>query len=98
MKAMLKRHLVVVGNGGAYDLRLTARTPTRTNRAGPTSQAVVDTFITQRAHVAACVKQQLEADAKRVPAPATPSQGRFMVIQQAMDVSARTRRPLYGCR
>ena len=48
----------------------------------PTSPVVVDEFLAQKLDVAAGVKQQLEADAKRV-AGARLLPGRFMVIEQA---------------
>ncbi|MDB5929736.1 MAG: transporter substrate-binding protein, partial [Polaromonas sp.] len=44
---------------------------------------VVDTFIESGAEVAAGVKQQLQADAARIPGLRLLP-GRFMVIQQAM--------------
>jgi len=49
----------------------------------PTSPEVVDFFMAQKLEVAAGVKQQLEADAKRV-AGLRLLDGRFMVINQAM--------------
>ena len=49
----------------------------------PTSPAVVDQFLAQKLEVAAGVKQQLEADAKRLPGLRLLD-GRFMVINQAM--------------
>ncbi|MFO1286909.1 MAG: hypothetical protein U1F49_10450 [Rubrivivax sp.] len=51
----------------------------------PTSPAVTDLFLAQNLEVAAGVKQQLEADAKRVGG-ARLLPGRFMVIEQAMGV------------
>jgi len=45
----------------------------------------VDTFVELGAEVAAGVKQQLEADALRVPGLRLLP-GRFMVIQQAMGI------------
>jgi polar amino acid transport system substrate-binding protein len=51
----------------------------------PTSPEVTDQFLAQNLDVAAGVKQQLEADAKRV-AGVRLLPGRFMVIQQAMGV------------
>jgi polar amino acid transport system substrate-binding protein len=74
---------VVVGKGSAYDLFLTRELKQAAIVRSPTSPTVVDTFIAERADVAAGVKQQLEADARRrgglrlLP-------GRFMIIQQAM--------------
>jgi polar amino acid transport system substrate-binding protein len=76
---------VVVGKGSAYDLFLTRELKLATILRSPTSPAVVDTFIEQRAEVAAGVKQQLEADAKRIGGLRLLP-GRFMVIQQAMGV------------
>jgi polar amino acid transport system substrate-binding protein len=75
--------VVVVGQGSAYDLYLTrALRQARIHRA-PTSPAVVDTFVEQRADVAAGVRQQLEADARRIGGLRLLD-GRFMVIRQAM--------------
>jgi polar amino acid transport system substrate-binding protein len=51
----------------------------------PTSPAVVETFLQERAEVAAGVKQQLEADAARIGGLRLLDQ-RFMLIQQAMGV------------
>jgi polar amino acid transport system substrate-binding protein len=74
---------VVVGKGSAYDLFLTRELKHATIVRSPTSPAVVDTFIGQRADVAAGVKQQLEADARRIGGLRLLP-GRFMVIRQAM--------------
>ena len=49
------------------------------------SPAVVQTFVESTADVAAGVKQQLEADAARLPGLRLLP-GRFMVIQQAMGL------------
>jgi polar amino acid transport system substrate-binding protein len=49
----------------------------------PTSAMVTDTFIKENYEAAAGVKQQLEADARRVPGVRLLP-GRFMVINQAM--------------
>ena len=76
---------VVVGQGSAYDLYLSRELKNATIVRAPTSPAVVDTMIAQSAHVAAGVKQQLQADAKRVP-NVRLLDGRFMVINQAMAV------------
>jgi len=79
---------VVVGQGSAYDLFLTRELKQATILRAPSSPAVVEHFLTERADVAAGVKQQLEADAERrrglrlLP-------GRFMVIQQAMGCPRR---------
>jgi len=74
---------VVVGRGSAYDLYLTRELKQATLVHAPTSQAVTDLFVAQKLDVAAGVKQQLEADAKRVPGLRLLD-GRFMVINQAM--------------
>jgi polar amino acid transport system substrate-binding protein len=74
---------VVVGRGSAYDLFLSREIKHATLLRAPTSPAVVDDFIEQGADVAAGVKQQLEADARRVGGMRLLP-GRFMVIQQAM--------------
>jgi hypothetical protein len=49
----------------------------------PTSQAVTDAMVAGNLEVAAGVKQQLEADARRTPGLRVLD-GRFMVIRQAM--------------
>jgi polar amino acid transport system substrate-binding protein len=51
----------------------------------PTSPEVTDLFLAQKLEVAAGVRQQLEADAKRVGGLRLLP-GRFMVIEQAMAV------------
>ena len=76
-------NVVVVGKGSAYDLYLTRELRHAQIFRAPTSPTVVDTFIEQHADVAAGVRQQLEADAKRVPGVRLLD-GRFMVIRQAM--------------
>jgi polar amino acid transport system substrate-binding protein len=76
-------HTVVVGQGSAYDLHLTRELKNATVVRAPSSPAVVDHFIKERADVAAGVKQQLEADAKRLGGLRLLP-GRFMVIRQAM--------------
>jgi polar amino acid transport system substrate-binding protein len=77
---------VVVGGGSAYDLHLTRALAHATIVRAPSSQAVVDTFVAQGCEVAAGVRQQLEADAKRLPGHRLLP-GRFMVIQQAMGLA-----------
>jgi polar amino acid transport system substrate-binding protein len=76
---------VAVGAGSAYDLYLSRELKHAMIVRAPTSPTVVDTFVVQGLEVAAGVRQQLEADAKRLPGhrllPA-----RFMVIQQAMGL------------
>jgi polar amino acid transport system substrate-binding protein len=57
---------VVVGRGSAYDLFLTRELKSASLVRAPTSPAVTDLFLEQKLEVAAGVKQQLEADAKRV--------------------------------
>jgi polar amino acid transport system substrate-binding protein len=76
---------VVVGAGSAYDLYLTRELKAATIVRAPTSPAVVDLFVEQRLDVAAGVRQQLEADARRLPGHRLLP-GRFMVIQQAMGL------------
>jgi len=74
---------VVVGKGSAYDLYLSRTLKHAQIVRSPTSPMVVDTFLEQGAEVAAGVKQQLEADARRLGGMRLLD-GRFMVIQQAM--------------
>ena len=74
---------VVVGKGSAYDLHLSRTLKNATIVRAPTSAAVTDTFVAQKLEVAAGVKQQLEADSKRIPG-LRMLPGRFMVINQAM--------------
>lgn len=76
---------VMVGKGSAYDLFLARALKAATILRSPTSPTVVDTFIGQRADVAAGVKQQLQADAKRLGGLRLLP-GRFMVIEQAMGL------------
>lgn len=76
---------VVVGAGSAYDLYLTRELKHAEVLRSPSSPTVVDTFIETHAEVAAGVKQQLEADSRRVSGLRLLDQ-RFMVIRQAMGV------------
>jgi polar amino acid transport system substrate-binding protein len=76
---------IAVGRGSAYDLFLTREVKAATLVRVPTSPVVVDEFLKQNLEVAAGVKQQLEADARRVGGLRLLP-GRFMVIQQAMGV------------
>lgn len=76
---------VVVGRGSAYDLFLTRELKAATLVRAPTSPAVTDLFLEQNIEVAAGVKQQLEADARRVGGVRLLP-GRFMAIEQAMGV------------
>jgi len=74
---------VAVGAGSAYDLFLSRNLKHAKLVRSPTSPAVVDLFVAQKLEVAAGVKQQLEADARRTPGLRL-LEGRFMVINQAM--------------
>jgi polar amino acid transport system substrate-binding protein len=76
---------VVVGNGSAYDLYLTRELKNAKLFKAPSSPDVTDVFLAQKMEVAAGVKQQLEADARRV-AGVRLLDGRFMVINQAMGL------------
>ena len=76
-------HVVVVGQGSAYDLHLSRELKLAAIVRAPTSPTVVDTFIERKADVAAGVKQQLEADAARIGGLRLLGE-RFMVIRQAM--------------
>ncbi len=76
---------VVVGRGSAYDLYLTREIKRATLFRAPTSPAVTDMMVADKLEVAAGVKQQLEADAKRIPGLRL-LEGRFMEINQAMAV------------
>jgi len=81
---------VMVGKGSAYDLYLTRELKAAALLRAPTSPKVVDEFLDAGADVAAGVKQQLEADAARLPGLRLLP-GRFMVIEQAMGLpSARS--------
>ncbi|HEY6354589.1 MAG TPA: ABC transporter substrate-binding protein [Burkholderiaceae bacterium] len=74
---------IAVGKGSAYDLYLSRALKHAQIVYAPTSPAVTDLFVAQKLDVAAGVKQQLQADAKRLPGLRVLD-GRFMVIQQAM--------------
>ena len=74
---------IVVGKGSAYDLFLTREIRRATLVRAPTSPAVTDVMVAQKLEVAAGVKQQLIADAKRYPGLRLLD-GRFMEINQAM--------------
>ncbi|SNT08013.1 amino acid ABC transporter substrate-binding protein, PAAT family [Noviherbaspirillum humi] len=74
---------VVVGKGSAYDLYLTRTLKQAQILRAPTSPAVVETYLAEGAEVAAGVKQQLEADARRLGGLRLLNE-RFMVIRQAM--------------
>jgi len=74
---------VAVGTGSAYDLYLTRELKHATLVRTPVSGEVADMFVAQKLDVRAGVKQQLEADARRIPG-LRMLEGRFMVINQAM--------------
>ena len=74
---------IAVGKGSAYDLYLARNLKHAQLVHAPTSPAVTDLFVAQGLDVAAGVKQQLQADARRVPGLCL-LEGRFMVINQAM--------------
>jgi polar amino acid transport system substrate-binding protein len=78
---------VMVGRGSAYDLFLSRELKAAQILRAPTSPAVVDAFLAEKADVAAGVKQQLEADAARLGGLRLLP-GRFMVIEQAMGIQA----------
>ncbi len=83
-----KGQRVVVGKGSAYDLYLTRELKQAEIFRAPTSPAVVDTFLQENMEVAAGVKQQLEADARRLGGLRLLD-GHFMLIRQAMGVPKR---------
>lgn len=74
---------VVVGRGSAYDLYLTRELKKAKLVKAPTSPDVTDVMVAEKIEVAAGVKQQLQADAKRLSGLRLLD-GRFMVINQAM--------------
>ena len=76
---------VTVGAGSAYDLYLTRELKQASIVRASSSPAVVDTFLAQGLEVAAGVKQQLQADAKRIAGLRLLPE-RFMVIGQAMGM------------
>ena len=76
---------VVVGAGSAYDLYLSRALQAAQILRAATSPAVVDTFLAQHADVAAGVRQQLEADARRLGGLRLLD-GSFMQIRQAMGL------------
>jgi polar amino acid transport system substrate-binding protein len=77
---------VVVGRGSAYDLFLTRALKNAKLVRAPTSAEVTNLFLAQNLEVAAGVRQQLEADARRVGSGVRLLPGRFQVIEQAMAV------------
>jgi polar amino acid transport system substrate-binding protein len=79
------KHRIMVAKGSAYDLYLSRTLTLATLVRTVASQDVVNDFLAQNIDVAAAVKQQLQADALRVPGVRLLP-GRFMVIQQAMGL------------
>ncbi len=78
---------VMVGRGSAYDLYLSRTLKAAELMRTTTSQAVVERMLAEGAEVAGGVKQQLQADAQRLPGLRLLP-GRFMVIEQAMGLQA----------
>ncbi len=78
---------VMVGSGSAYDLYLTRALKSAQIVRAPTSPQVVERMLAENTEVAAGVKQQLQADAARLPGLRLLP-GRFMVIEQAMGLRA----------
>jgi polar amino acid transport system substrate-binding protein len=76
-------HRVVVAAGSAYDLYLSRELKVARLVRTPTSQGPVPAMLAEHYEVAAGVKQQLEADARRL-AGVELLDGRFMVIRQAI--------------
>jgi len=76
---------IVVGKGSAYDLFLSREIKRAMLVRVSTSAEVVNMMLSEKLEVSAGVKQQLEADAKRVPGVRLLA-GRFMTINQAMAV------------
>ena len=74
---------IVVGAGSAYELHLSRTIRHAQLVKVATSEGVVDAMLRDRLPVAAGVRQQLEADARRVGGVRVLD-GRFMVINQAM--------------
>jgi polar amino acid transport system substrate-binding protein len=79
---------IVVGAASAYDLYLARELKHAKLVRAPSSPAVTDFFITNKLEVAAGVRQQLQADAQRIPGLRLLD-GRFMVINQAMGAPKR---------
>ena len=76
---------IMVGKGSAYDLYLSRNLKAATLAYAPTSPTVVERFLAEGVEVAAGVKQQLQADAARLPGLRLLP-GHFMVIEQAMGL------------
>ncbi len=78
-------HRVAVGKGSAYDLYLSRELKHAQIVRATTFPAVISAFLDQQLEVVAGIKQQLQADAARLPGLRLLP-GRFMVIQQAMGL------------
>lgn len=78
-------HRVAVGEGSAYDLYLSRELKHAQIVRAATFPAVISAFLDQQLEVVAGIKQQLQADAARLPGLRLLP-GRFMVIQQAMGL------------
>lgn len=78
-------HRVVVGLGSAYDLFLSRHLKHAELVKAPSSKAVVEVFLQQKATVAAGVKQQLIEDLQTHPGLRLLAEP-FMQIQQAMVI------------
>ena len=74
---------VAVATGSVYDLYLSRAFKQATLVRTPVSAEVADMFVAQKLEVRAGVRQQLDADARRIPGLRL-LEGRFMVINQAM--------------
>ncbi|MFN3661767.1 transporter substrate-binding domain-containing protein [Yoonia sp.] len=78
---------IAVGKGSAYDLYLSRTIAHASLERVKTSQEVVDFCLREGFEVAAGIRQQLEADQRRVPGLRLLPE-RFMVIAQAMGLPA----------
>ncbi|QDA36941.1 transporter substrate-binding domain-containing protein (plasmid) [Paracoccus liaowanqingii] len=78
---------IAVGRGSAYDLFLSRTIASASLERVKTSQEVVDFFLREGYEVAAGIRQQLEADQRRLPGLRLLPE-RFMVIQQALGLPA----------
>ncbi len=78
---------VMVGQGSAYDLFLTRELRHATVVRADTSPTVVDEYLQGDVEIAAGVRQQLEADCRRLGGLRILP-GSFMVIKQAMGIPA----------
>lgn len=76
---------VAVGKGSAYDLFLSRELKSAEIVRAPSSPAVIELFVDQRLEVAAGIRQQLEAESKKLPGMRLLPD-RFMVIRQAMGL------------